>query len=135
MFTEALMRNPATPIVDGPLDKLFPCGAVGRYSPATKSYPFRPVLANGPFLEYSYSGAVGCNAISMPGSCRPVRWQFALGKVEKEPERAVHRLGILEDFGNVGIEKHNVGAGLVVLVMLSPHSRGENRTPISYHLR
>ena len=61
----------------------------------------------------------------MPVSCRPIRWQLALGEVEKEPERAVHRLGILENLGKIGVEKDNVGAGLVLLMMLSPHSRGE----------
>lgn len=83
------------------------------------------LLVHGPRLERSYPGAGGTKVKSMPGSCRPVRWQLALGDVEKEPERAVHGLGILEDLGNVGVEKHNVGAGFVLLVMLPPRSGGE----------
>jgi hypothetical protein len=53
-----------------------------------------------------------------------VRWQLGPSQVHKQPERAVHRLGIPENLGNIGIEKYNVGAGVVLLVMLSARIYG-----------
>src|SRR5258708_39383366 len=56
---------------------------------------------------------------------RPIRRHLVLGEIEQQPEGAVHRLGVFEDLGNVGVEKHNIGSGLVLFVMLSAHSAGE----------
>ena len=37
----------------------------------------------------------------------------------------VHRFGILECLRNIGVEEHDVGAGLVLLVVLPPDAGGE----------
>jgi hypothetical protein len=43
------------------------------------------------------------------------------GQVQKLPQGAVHRLGIPENLGSIGVEKYNVGARVVLRVMLSAH--------------
>lgn len=78
-----------------------------------------------------YGRPEGMEGISMPGSCRTIWWQLALGDVEEQSERAVHRLGILEDLSHVGIEKHDIGAGLELLMNAFPALRRRNRTPVS----
>ena len=56
-------------------------------------------------------------------SCSLIRGQLAFGQVEKQPERLIHRFGILEGLGNVGVKEHDVGTTSLALMRRMRSSR------------
>ncbi len=56
-----------------------------------------------------------------PSLCRHIR----LGKLQEQPQDLIDRRRIGEHFGHIGLEKHDVRAGAVSLIMLPANALGE----------
>ena len=43
-------------------------------------------------------------------------------EAQEQSKRAIYRLGVSEDLSDVGLEKHYIGAGFVLFVVLAAHA-------------